>query len=57
MIWHDLLFLAGCASFVYGVSQFDVPAAWIVAGTMMILIAVRMASNATRKTPPKKTVD
>lgn len=41
---RDLVGIGGAAAIVYGVWQIYQPTAWIVAGVMMVVIALRLAS-------------
>ena len=36
----DLLALAGCVLLLYGLAQWWVPAAWIVAGALLMAVAI-----------------
>lgn len=48
---RDLVGVCGVAAIVFGVWQIHQPSAWIVAGVMMVVIALRLASS--RSTPPE----
>lgn len=41
---RDSIGLGGAAAIVYGVWQIHQPSAWIVAGVMMVVIALRLAA-------------
>ena len=44
--WRDALMLAGAACVVRGVAMWSVPAAWVVAGAGLLVLAVMMVPPA-----------
>jgi hypothetical protein len=46
---RDLVGIAGAAAITFGVWQIHRPAAWIVAGIMMLLTALRLSAPSRRE--------
>lgn len=50
----DALEAAGGACIVYGVSQWSVPAAWVLAGVLLVAVAVLLEVQKARALPGRR---